>query len=457
AGAGIGRLMCLEFAQYCPTLIGLDMNKDTLNETARAVVRLGGPVLHTYVCDLRSRDDINQTVARVLREVGRVTILVNNAGVVSGKRILDLKPVDIDDTFQVNVISHIYMLQALLPSMMGSDGRVEGGMGSSGSAPRGHIVTIASLASVIPNPGFADYCASKAAALMLSDALELELSVANLEKHIHVTRVCPFFINTQMFEGCRPSMNFEGINHNLSPLKLPFSEGHYYCIVHFKVKEIPEKNQVSGTHRNLSCVALLIDYVKVQVVVGSFAEIGSLIANVSSPIEVKASVRLFGVKRSRVLVMISPSGLFKHLIYFWPKPVTLQRFQKVSTSSCQQDDCTLLFRSRLSWLFPIVDADYCVRQIVKAVRANERLVFIHRWQFLLAVLYCKRYRIVSNNANTAERQTSESDDRINRGIIPVNVTWCRPERSTPKATWTSANQSQSGKPGDSITQRGSQQ
>ncbi|KAG5445022.1 Epidermal retinol dehydrogenase 2 [Clonorchis sinensis] len=246
AGAGIGRLMCLEFAQYCPTLIGLDMNKDTLNETARAVVRLGGPVLHTYVCDLRSRDDINQTVARVLREVGRVTILVNNAGVVSGKRILDLKPVDIDDTFQVNVISHIYMLQALLPSMMGSDGRVEGGMGSSGSAPRGHIVTIASLASVIPNPGFADYCASKAAALMLSDALELELSVANLEKHIHVTRVCPFFINTQMFEGCRPS---------------------------------------------------------------------------------------------------------------------------------------------LSWLFPIVDADYCVRQIVKAVRANERLVFIHRWQFLLAVLY----------------------------------------------------------------------
>ncbi|KER32889.1 hypothetical protein T265_01173 [Opisthorchis viverrini] len=248
AGAGIGRLMCLEFAQYCPTLIGLDVNKDTLNETARAVARLGGPVLRTYrdAVTSRSRDDINQTVARVLREVGRVTILVNNAGVVSGKQILDLKPVDIDDTFQVNVISHIYMLQALLPSMMGSDGRVGDVVGSSDSVPRGHIVTIASLASVIPNPGLADYCASKAAALMLSDALELELRVANLEKHIHVTRVCPFFINTQMFEGCSSS---------------------------------------------------------------------------------------------------------------------------------------------LSWLFPVVDADYCVRQIVKAVRANERLVFIHRWQFLVAVLY----------------------------------------------------------------------
>ncbi|OON14878.1 oxidoreductase, short chain dehydrogenase/reductase family protein [Opisthorchis viverrini] len=316
AGAGIGRLMCLEFAQYCPTLIGLDVNKDTLNETARAVARLGGPVLRTYrdAVTSRSRDDINQTVARVLREVGRVTILVNNAGVVSGKQILDLKPVDIDDTFQVNVISHIYMLQALLPSMMGSDGRVGDVVGSSDSVPRGHIVTIASLASVIPNPGLADYCASKAAALMLSDALELELRVANLEKHIHVTRVCPFFINTQMFEGCSSSNQPQFISSEASLLP---SDGHTHCVIRFKVKQTPWKSQVPGAHCNLSCMALLID--------------------------------------SDIL---PPS-----------------------------DGCTLLFRSRLSWLFPVVDADYCVRQIVKAVRANERLVFIHRWQFLVAVLY----------------------------------------------------------------------
>ncbi|CAH8624190.1 unnamed protein product [Dicrocoelium dendriticum] len=208
AGNGIGRLMCLEFAKYCPNLVGWDVDLANLEHTVNLVAKERGCLLRAYVCDLRSREDIMNTAKRVLQEVGRVTILVNNAGVLSARPILDLTPEDIEDTFKVNVLSHFYTIQAFLPSMIGDN--KPNLLNYSGDeariAPSGHIVAVLSVASFIPCVGLSDYCATKSAALMLSESLELELSEKGLHNQIYVTRVFPFLLNTRMFAGCKPRL-----------------------------------------------------------------------------------------------------------------------------------------------------------------------------------------------------------------------------------------------------------
>lgn len=53
AGNGIGRLMCVEFAKYCPKVVAWDYQEHALEETASMVGKVTGHSLHTYVCDLR--------------------------------------------------------------------------------------------------------------------------------------------------------------------------------------------------------------------------------------------------------------------------------------------------------------------------------------------------------------------------------------------------------------------
>ena len=66
----------------------------------------------------------------------------------------------------------------------------------------GHIVTIASLAGHLGMKGLVDYCASKFAAVGLDDALYHELHYSG-KTGVKCTVVCPFYINTGMFDGVK--------------------------------------------------------------------------------------------------------------------------------------------------------------------------------------------------------------------------------------------------------------
>lgn len=66
----------------------------------------------------------------------------------------------------------------------------------------GHIVNIASSAGLVGVTGLADYCASKFAAVGFDESLRFELEYLKKDG-IHTTVVCPFFINTGMFEGAK--------------------------------------------------------------------------------------------------------------------------------------------------------------------------------------------------------------------------------------------------------------
>jgi all-trans-retinol dehydrogenase (NAD+) len=116
-----------------------------------------------------------------------VDILINNAGIVSGKKILDITERDLKKTFDVNAISHVFTVKEFLPEMLKQD--------------KGHIVSIVSVAGIIGVPGLSDYCGSKFAAFGIDESLRLELK--NLKSNVTTTCVCPYFINTGMFEGVK--------------------------------------------------------------------------------------------------------------------------------------------------------------------------------------------------------------------------------------------------------------
>src|SRR5690606_383875 len=141
-----------------------------------------------HQCDLSDRSEIEFTAQRVLAEHGSIDILINNAGIVSGKPLLELSPEAIERTFSINTLSLFWTTQAFLPGMVATNS--------------GHIVTIASAGGLIGVPKMTDYSASKFAAIGFDDALRVELKRMG-HNGIRTTVVCPYYINTGMFTGVK--------------------------------------------------------------------------------------------------------------------------------------------------------------------------------------------------------------------------------------------------------------
>ncbi|KAM4705977.1 epidermal retinol dehydrogenase 2 [Rhinophrynus dorsalis] len=187
AGSGIGRLMALEFARLGSTLVLWDINQEGNRETCRLAKENGAVRVHTYICDCSKRQDVYKVADQVKKEVGDVTILINNAGIVTGKKFIDSPDALVEKTMEVNCMAHFWTYKAFLPAMMASN--------------HGHLVSIASSAGIIGVNGLADYCASKFAALGFAESVGLEMLSLG-KTGVKTTIVCPYFINTGMFEGC---------------------------------------------------------------------------------------------------------------------------------------------------------------------------------------------------------------------------------------------------------------
>ncbi|XP_071442677.1 short-chain dehydrogenase/reductase family 16C member 6-like isoform X2 [Hetaerina americana] len=186
-GSGIGRLLAVSLAAKGATVVVLDINQTGAEETS-SIIKSSGGRSFSYKCDISNREDIYRTAKKVKEEVGTVRILINNAGIVSGKNLLDTPDVMVQKTFDVNVLAHFWTAKAFLPDMVNDN--------------HGHIVTIASLAGLVGVNQLADYCASKFAVVGFDEALRLELEVSGING-VHTTVVCPYYINTGMFEGVK--------------------------------------------------------------------------------------------------------------------------------------------------------------------------------------------------------------------------------------------------------------
>lgn len=184
AASGLGRLMAQKIGSRGGRLILWDIDQPELATTEAELTEAGFQVL-TDLCDLGDPAEIRRASARVLAEVGSVDVLINNAGVVTGKHFVDSTEEEIERTLGVNALAPIRTVRAFLPSMIAHN--------------RGHIVNISSAAGIVGGARLVDYCASKFALFGFDEALRIDLR--RLGATVRTTVVCPYYTDTGMFSG----------------------------------------------------------------------------------------------------------------------------------------------------------------------------------------------------------------------------------------------------------------
>ena len=183
AASGLGRRLALGAARRKATLVLWDLNREGLERVAGETEGLGSRA-HCDVVDVSKREQVYKA-ARRLQEP--IDVLINNAGVVSGKSLLEIPDEKIERSFAVNTLALFWTVRAFLPGMI--------------ERRRGHLVTIASAAGLIGVPKLTDYGASKWAAVGFDESLRMELR--KLAPSIRTTVVCPYYIRTGLFEGAK--------------------------------------------------------------------------------------------------------------------------------------------------------------------------------------------------------------------------------------------------------------
>jgi len=201
-GSGIGKLLAKRFAKDGSKIVIWDIRDDLLSATKKEIQKEFDVSVYTQVVDLAQKEYIYEAASKLKKEVGNVDVLVNNAGIVSGASFLECTDIQIEKTMQVNIMAHFWTVKSFLPDMIKNN--------------YGHIITIASAAGTCGVAGLADYCASKFAAVGFDESLRQELRKKRING-VKTTVVCPFYINTGMFEGAKTKL----------PIMLPILQPEY--------------------------------------------------------------------------------------------------------------------------------------------------------------------------------------------------------------------------------------
>lgn len=129
-------------------------------------------------------------VAAAAAETGPVDVLVNNAGVIAGKPFVELTEDDIRRSYEINTLAPYWVTRAFLPGMRERN--------------HGCVVNVASAAGMIGTARMTDYSGTKHAMLGFTEALRAELRLSRSK--VNTLAVCPFYIDTGMFDGARTAV-----------------------------------------------------------------------------------------------------------------------------------------------------------------------------------------------------------------------------------------------------------
>jgi NAD(P)-dependent dehydrogenase (short-subunit alcohol dehydrogenase family) len=193
AASGMGFLYAQRAVAEGAAVVWLwDIDKRALAKAVKSLSPAAVPrtILRSDVVDLRRRKAIEEAADKVIRKIGGVDVLINNAGVVRGAFFWEHDNArHTETTMKVNALAPMYATHEFLPLMMTND-------------RQSRIVNIASAAGLLSNPKMSVYASSKWALIGWSDSLRLELKREGYSQ-VAVTTVAPSYISTGMFEGVR--------------------------------------------------------------------------------------------------------------------------------------------------------------------------------------------------------------------------------------------------------------
>jgi NAD(P)-dependent dehydrogenase (short-subunit alcohol dehydrogenase family) len=180
ASSGIGEATVLELAARGASVVAAARSVDKLEDLARRAASYGVLVAEADVAD---RESVEVMVELTVEKLGRLDVLVNNAGLGLSGRVSELRPEDLRYVFEVNTIGPLNCVQAALPRM---------GRG-------GRIINVSSVVGLRAIPKVGGYCSTKFALNALSDSLRVEVA----ERDVSVTSVYPGTTRTSFRDNSR--------------------------------------------------------------------------------------------------------------------------------------------------------------------------------------------------------------------------------------------------------------
>lgn len=174
-GSGIGKALCERFAtDGARKVIVVDRSADGAEAVASAI---GG---QAEVVDVGVEAQVTDMLMRVEDEHGPIDVLCNNAGIASGGDPLTTPLDEWQLQWDINVMSHVYAVRAVLPSML--------------ARGEGHILHTASMAGILTSHGNAPYATSKHAVVGLAEWM----SITYHDKGIRTYLLAPLGVRTPM-------------------------------------------------------------------------------------------------------------------------------------------------------------------------------------------------------------------------------------------------------------------
>jgi NAD(P)-dependent dehydrogenase (short-subunit alcohol dehydrogenase family) len=179
AAQGMGRAIAEAFVTEGARVVLADLNEEGVVKTAGELGQNG----NTFAvrCDVTKADDVTSLVESAVDQLDAVDVFVNNAGTITMRQVVDLGEDEWDLVMDVNAKGVFLCTRAILPHML--------------ERKSGSIVNIASQAGKRGYKLFAHYCASKAAVIVFSKGVALEVA-----PHVRINCVCPGIVNTDMME-----------------------------------------------------------------------------------------------------------------------------------------------------------------------------------------------------------------------------------------------------------------
>lgn len=187
--SGIGRAIVLEMARHGMDVAFtyLDDGSGEERERAEAAVEDAETIGVTALaepCDVREPGEVNAFIQQVVRELGGVHMLVNNAGIARDRALWHMTDEEWDDVTRTNLSGTFHFMRAVAPHLRGQQW--------------GKIVNVASVHGLRPEFGLANYSASKGGVLSLTRSAAVELGPSN----VNVNAVAPGYIRTtRLTEG----------------------------------------------------------------------------------------------------------------------------------------------------------------------------------------------------------------------------------------------------------------
>ncbi len=181
-GSGIGEAIATRFAEEGASVAILDLNRDNADKVVAQIESAGGKA-KAYACDVADSSSVKEAFAAVEAELGKITTLINNAGIAHVGKVHETAPEDLDSIYNVNIKGVYHCLHHGVKLFLNNGG--------------GAIVNLASIASTVGIPDRFAYSTSKGAVYMMTKSVAVDY----LEDNIRSNCISPGRVHTPFVDG----------------------------------------------------------------------------------------------------------------------------------------------------------------------------------------------------------------------------------------------------------------